>query len=206
MVELYTMPKVLYKASLTREPFLFYEMRTVCRLVEKGVQKGEIVESIVKKNLFQYPTEKSIRRMAKACVVRSGFLGDEKLVSVLAHGPVEEAKQVCLYAMMKEHRLVLDFMVTVVGEKFRTLNFAWNSKDASEFLSRLKEQNESVASWSESTVKKIREVLSRLLVENGYLKNSRANTLESVYLYPNLENAIRASGEKNLLPAFNCFS
>ncbi len=205
-MKLYPMAKVLYKTSLTREPFLFYEMRTVCRLLEKGMGKTDVVENIVKKNLFQYPTEKSIRRMAKACVVRANFLGDDKLVSIMAHGPIEEAKQVCLYAMIKEHRLVLDFMVTLVGEKFRTLNFAWNSKEVTEFLSRLKEQNESVASWSDSTVKKIREVLSRLLVENGYLKTSRSSTLESVYLYPNLENVIRANNEKNLLPAFNCFS
>jgi hypothetical protein len=73
-------------------------------------------------------------------------------------------------------------------------------------LTRLKEQNESVASWSDSSTKKIRGVLVGLLVENGYLKNPRASKLETVYLYPNLENVIRANGEKNILPAFNCFS
>ena len=206
LVELYPMTPVLYKASLTRESFLFYEMRTVCRLLEKGLEKADVVDSVVKKNLFQYPTEKSVRRMARACVARAGGLGSSNLVSVLAHGPVEEAKQVCLYALMKEHRLVLDFMVTVVGEKFRTMDFSWNTKVAANYLMRLKEQNESVASWSDSSTKKIRGVLVGLLVENGYLKNPRASKLEMVYLYPNLENVIRANGEKNILPAFNCFS
>lgn len=66
------MTEVLYKSSLTREPFLFYEMRTVCRLLDKGVARDDIVETVEKQNLFQYPTEKSVRRIAKACLARVG--------------------------------------------------------------------------------------------------------------------------------------
>lgn len=69
------MTEVLYKSSLTREPFLFYEMRTVCRLLDKGVARDDIVKTFEKQNLFQYPTEKSVRRMAKACLARVGCSG-----------------------------------------------------------------------------------------------------------------------------------
>lgn len=69
------MTEVLYKSSLTREPFLFYEMRTVCRLLDKGVERNDIVATVEKQNLFQYPTEKSVRRMAKACLARVGCSG-----------------------------------------------------------------------------------------------------------------------------------
>ena len=57
-----------YIASLTREPFLFYEMRTTAKLMVEGLAESEIVDRICADNLFQYPTEKSIRKMAKACV------------------------------------------------------------------------------------------------------------------------------------------
>ena len=60
------MTEVLYKSSLTREPFLFYEMRTVCRLLDKGVARDDIVETFEKQNLFQY---------AKACLARVGCSG-----------------------------------------------------------------------------------------------------------------------------------
>ena len=59
-----------YIASLTREPFLFFEMRTTARLMIEGLADDEIVNQICKDNLFQYPTEKSIRKMAGACVKR----------------------------------------------------------------------------------------------------------------------------------------
>ena len=47
-----------YIASLTREPFLFYEMRTTARLLSDGHSDEETIEKIYNENLFQYPTEK----------------------------------------------------------------------------------------------------------------------------------------------------
>ena len=61
-----------YIASLTREPFLFYEMRSTAKLMAEGNSDDAIVKEIVEQNLFQYPTEKSITRMAKACI--NGFM------------------------------------------------------------------------------------------------------------------------------------
>ena len=55
-----------YKGSgqITREQFLFYEMRTTAKLMEEGLEENEIIQRIVDDNLFQYPTEKSIQQMA----------------------------------------------------------------------------------------------------------------------------------------------
>lgn len=44
---------------MTREQYLFYEMRTTARLIAKGLEDGEVIKRIVEENLFQYPTEKS---------------------------------------------------------------------------------------------------------------------------------------------------
>ena len=52
-----------YSAVLTREQFLFYETRITAKLLEEGLSREEVINRIVAENLFQYPTEKSIRRM-----------------------------------------------------------------------------------------------------------------------------------------------
>ena len=44
-----------YIASLTREPFLFYEMRTTAKLICEGLEDAEVVSRIAEENLFQYP-------------------------------------------------------------------------------------------------------------------------------------------------------
>lgn len=50
-------------ASLTRQQFLFYEMRTTAKLIEEGVNNTEIMEKVFNENLFHYPTEKTIKKV-----------------------------------------------------------------------------------------------------------------------------------------------
>ncbi len=192
--------------QMTREQFLFYEMRTTAWLMAEGLSEKEIIERIVKDNLFQYPTEKSIQKMARTCMVRLKSLEDANLIVVIASQPAEIAKQVCLYAMMKRYRLIWDFMITVIGEKYRISDGSFGKIDLNSFFLRLEEQDDLVASWSDSTISKLKQVLTRMLVENEYIDSARATKLNPVWLQPVLENAIRANGDENALPAFNCFS
>ena len=195
-----------YIASLTREPFLFYEMRTTAKLLTSGLSTEDTVAQIVTENLFQYPTEKSITRMAKACVKRLQEMKDADLIHAIATQPTEIAKQICLYAMMKQSRLVWEFMLTVIGEKYRSKDSSFGRIDLNTYFIRLQEQDDTVASWSEGTITKLKQVLAKILVETEYLDDVRADHLNPVYLHPILENAIRSHGDLAVLPAFNCFS
>lgn len=193
-------------AQITREQFLFYEMRTTARLMRERLEDNEVIERIVEENLFQYPTEKSIRQMAKVCIARLKGMGDEDLIEAVVSQSSETAKQICMYAMMKQYRLVWDFMITVIGEKYRMQNFSFSQMDVNVFFMQLQEQDDYVAGWSESTVKKIRQILIRVLAENDYLDSIKADHINPVWLNPVLENAIRSNNDDRALSAFNCFA
>lgn len=195
-----------YTGVITREQFLFYEMRTTARLVEEKLTDAEIADRICNENLFQYPTEKSVRQMAFTCIRRLKALDDPVLVSAVAAQPSDVAKQICLYAMMKQYRLVWGFMVTVIGEKYRLRDLSFGKIDLNTFFMRLQEQDDWVAAWSEATITKIKQVLTRVLVENEYLDSLTSDHLNPVLIYPILENAIRDKGDDRALAAFNCFS
>ena len=64
-----------YSAVITREQFLFYEMRTTARLLTEGMTGAQAVDQITAENLFQYPTEKSLRGMARVCGEKAGCIG-----------------------------------------------------------------------------------------------------------------------------------
>ena len=195
-----------YIASLTREPFLFYEMRTTAKLLSSGMSNNDVVTQITSDNLFQYPTEKSVARMAKACLKRLAAMDDMDLVRAIVEQPTDVAKQICLYAMMKQSRLMWEFMLTVIGEKYRLRDSSFGRIDLNTYFMRLQEQDDAVATWSEGTITKLKQVLAKVLVENEYLDDIRADHLNPVYLHPILENAIRSHGDLMVLPAFNCFS
>lgn len=193
-----------YNAAITREQFLFYEVRTMAKLVCDGLSNDEAVNCIVKENLFQYPTEKSVKKMALACLRRLEALEDQTLVEAIADQSSDVSRQVCLYAMMRQYRLVHDFMLTVIGEKYRRLDSSFGKIDLNIFFQRLQEQDDWVATWSESTITKLKQVLQKLLVDNEYLNSTAATRLNPVLISSLLENTIRADGQEYLLPAFNC--
>ena len=195
-----------YSAVITREQFLFYEVRTTAGLICEGLSDEDVISRIVEENLFQYPTERSLKKMAETCLQRLAALEDDSLVQAIVSQPSSVSKQICLYAMMRQYRLVWDFMVTVIGAKYRSLDTSFGKIDLNTFFMRLQEQDDGVATWSESTIKKLKQVFQRILVENEYLDSTDADHLNSVLISPLLENAIRASGQELALPAFNCLS
>lgn len=195
-----------YIASLTREPFLFYEMRTVAKLMCDGLSDAEVVSRVEEDNLFQYPTEKTVARIARACIKRLKAMEDETLIQAIASQPTDVAKQICLYAMMKQSRLVWEFMITVIGEKYRLRDSSFGKIDLNTYFMRLQEQDDAVATWSDNTITKLKQILARVLVETEYLNDLKSDHLNPVWLQPILENAIRSNGDLAVLPAFNCFS
>lgn len=192
--------------SLTREQFLFHETRIVAKLlVDEELSDEEMIKRIMDENLFQFPTEKGVKRAVNGCLRRLRCLGDDSLIRTIAHSPMENAKQACLYAMMKQYRLVWEYMVTVIGAKYREQDFSYGRIDLNVFFMRIQEQDDEVAGWSDSTIGKIKQVLNKVLVENEYIDSPRAAALNPVMICAEVENAIRANGDEAALPAFNCF-
>lgn len=193
-----------YSASLTREQFLFHEMRITAKLLSDGLTEAETINKIITDNLFQYPTERQIKNIARACIKRFKSLDDKVLLSAVATQSSEVAKQICLYSMMKYYRLIWDFMITVIGTKFKQQDLSFGKIDVNTFFMRLQEQDDCVSTWSESTVKKVKQVLVRILVENNYLDNAKSDHLNPIMIYTILENSIRNKSDNAALSAFNC--
>nr|WP_307760490.1 DUF1819 family protein [uncultured Peptostreptococcus sp.] len=194
-----------YIASLTREPFMYYEMKITAKLLEEGLSEKEAIEKIFKENLYQYPTERSLKIRARACIKRLNALEDKELISWIINRPLDISRQVCLYAMMKQSRLIWEFMITVIGEKYRTRNFSYSRMDLNVFFTRLQEQNDIVASWSDSTIEKLKSVFGSLLKENGYIDKTSSKRLNEVLLDYKLKDKIIENGDATCLPAFNYF-
>lgn len=194
-----------YNGTLTAEQFLFYEMRIVSKQYLEGKTIEKIIEHIKRDNLFQYPTERMITRIARACHKRLIALDNEKLVYEVANAPAEVAKQINLYAMMRYNRLVREFMEGLIGEKYRQQDFSYTRKDINVFFSRLQEQNDDVAAWSQQTIAKLKQVLTKCLVETQMLDSVRDTTLNPILISAELEAGIRENNDLTALPAFNCF-
>ena len=198
------MPPTTLSGAITAEQFLFYEIQIAARLYQSGTPLENAISEILTQNLFQYPTERETARMVRACYRRLDALADDELRQAIYTAPTNEAKQINLYAMMRQNLLVWKFMVEVIGEKNRTQDDAFSPGVVSGFLSELQAQNDQAARWSAATILKIRQVLTRCLVEVGYLDSTRSNQLTPIHASWELENGIRRNRDTDALIAFGC--
>ena len=190
--------------TITREQFLFHEMRIVARLIKEGKSDEQIIQEVTDNNLFQYPTERMIKNITQVCLKRFNKANSQELINIVANDSADAAKQACLFLMMNYYRLVWEFMITVIGEKYRTKDTSFTKMDLNSFFTRLQEQNDVVASWSDATISKCKQVLKKTLVENEYLDNSRSEVLNPVLLDFRVKEVIENSDNKEALIAFGC--
>jgi len=73
-------------------------------------------------------------------------------------------------------------MSTVIAEKYRTKDFHYSRRDLNSFFTRLQEQSDEVASWSDETIKKCKSVLTRMLIETEYLDSSKSEQLNPILI------------------------
>lgn len=194
-----------YKGTLTSEQFLFYEMRIFSKKYIAHNSLETVIALIKRDHLFQYPTERMVRTICRACYRRLIALNNNELVHKIAYAHVEVAKQINLYAMMRYNRIVREFMEGVVGEKYRQLDFSFIKKDIHEFFSRLQAQNDHIAKWSAQTIIKIKQVLIKCLIETNMLDSFKHTTLHPIIISDALEIGIRENNDLTALAAFNCF-
>ena len=60
----------IYDGALTREQFMFLEMRKVAQMTIQGMTEEEILSRVYDDNLFQYPTQRAIKSKCRACARR----------------------------------------------------------------------------------------------------------------------------------------
>ena len=197
-----------YRGGITREQWLENETRTVARLMaDEGMcEPNDLVEAVTQGNLFQYPTERELKSITRACARRLEALSEDpdlraRLIELIAHGTPDQLKQTNLYAMMRDNRIVWDFMLCVVATKFATFDTALRRHEIAGFLEGLRAQDEKAARWSDATLDKIRQVLASSLERCG-MYDRRSEQLSPLLIDFDLEMAIRANGDEQALAAF----
>lgn len=197
-----------YRGTITREQWLLREMRVVARLMlDDGLTApAELTAHIQELNAFQYPTERELKSIARACIRRIASVSEdraitERLTGLLAHGTADQLRQANLYAMMRDNRLVWEFMLDLVADKRRRLDQSLRSYEIASFIEGLRAQSETVDNWSDATRNKARQVLTKCIVECG-MYNRKEEELLPIFADFELAQIIRANGDERALAAF----
>ena len=161
-----------YKSTIKSRPFLFKETKKAAYLINKGFKDFEIKDKAKNDNIFQVNTEARRSEIASIVLQRLKAI-DDFLIEKIVNGEIGTSKQVVIYAIMKTDRLFFEFMYEVFREKMLLRDFTLQDKDFNIFFERKKEQSERVASWTDYTFYKLKQVYIRILFEAGFIKDQK---------------------------------
>lgn len=190
----------VYSGKLTGESFLLYELKIVAKLKKEGYTDKEIRKMVLEKNLFQYKFTSSISRRLTPLMQRINLL-DEKLIDRLIEDPLGDGIVINLYSIMKNDRLFFEFMNEVMREKLKSNNEILEKKDINIFIETKIEQNEEIASWSDSTINKIKQVIKKILMEAKVVENNKTGAVKKIIMSEWIKNYLSKLGEEKYILA-----
>jgi Putative inner membrane protein (DUF1819) len=195
------MPKELgYSATLTGASFLLYELKQLLKLKQQGLSDAELKKKVIEENTFDYKVPSSLKRIVPSVIRRANVL-DDFLQEKVLNSPIDEAKIINLYAIMKTDRLFFDFMQEVIQEKLDTNNYLFEKKDLNVFFVSKAEQDEKISKWTELTNDKLKQVFIKLLYEAGLLRDKKSGELNRLFIDEEIKRHLSSIGDSMYLKA-----
>lgn len=169
---------------------LVRESRIIARLLLEEPDHGAVRERILAENLLQNGSPATTRKYCRLVLARMEALTPDMVRSV-AKGSEELARSTLLAGVLRSLALVADFMEDVLLVKVQTFEPALCQTDWPRFLEERATVDPSVREWSETSRKKMGQVVFRMLAEAGYLQSTRSLAIQ----FPGVPNELRASLE-----------
>lgn len=170
-----------YSASLTGAGFMLYEFKQVAKLKNEGYSDQDIRKKVIEENLFEHQKISSVKRGLPSIIRRVNTLNDELRDMVMTE-PIETQKIINLLAIMKTDRLFFEFMNEVIKEKILANDYHFERKDVNLFFSIKIEEVDTIANWSDETIKKLKQVHQKILLETGLLSALKSGELNRLFV------------------------
>lgn len=171
----------IYPGDIVAGSLLIPESRIIAGLLRKGVNEKQWHQAIVVDNLLQKTSPVAAKRQARLIKKRLQSMPESfwELVEQSSH---EIAKHALLAAAIKHSRLLGDFLDNIVRDHWRTFQKSLNNKDWEEYMNLCAQKDPCVDNWSESTKKKLRQVVFRILFEASYIDGTKSKKLLPVVI------------------------
>ncbi|MBE0471468.1 MAG: DUF1819 family protein [Methyloprofundus sp.] len=192
-----------YLGDLNGGGLLIAETRIICEIQLKNLSVDEWKKLVVDENVLQKKSPQTALRFANVIRKRLEVMG--KPFSQLLLDVSERAYiQLLMAAFMIQSPVIVDFMREYLAEARRTYkpdiaNDAWIS-----FIDDRIKVIPELASYSESTLKRMGSNVIKALVDTGYLKSTRQRQIQAVYLLPEVKELLININKQEVIDVMEC--
>lgn len=157
-----------YSSGLVSESFWFIECKKIIKLRYDGKSWDEIKVMCLEKNLLGISKEYRAKRIFGYLKNRISTL-DQKIIEIFISGDLATQKIIILMAVARQNRLFFEFLYEVYREKIILGATEFANSDINIFFKNKQDQNEEIACWTDTTLKRLRSTYMNFMVDAGLL-------------------------------------
>ena len=170
-----------YDSDLIGGSLQVRESRVVADLLLQDASPEQWHEVIQQQNRLQKRAPASAKRVAQAIRTRLERL-DAPFWRAIRDGDDELATQVVFCSALERNLLLVEFIETVLKDAFVTRAGVLEPYHWNEFLDERSHRDSTITTWTESSRKKMAQVVYRMLAEVGLLKSTRNMKLQNLMI------------------------
>ena len=194
-----------YDSDLIGGSLLVREARIIADLLFSKADVSEWKRVIQTDNRLQKRSPATAKRQASALRKRLERL-DEPFWRTLRDGDDELASQIAFVAVLERNLLLVEFVETVLRDAFilkteKLAQYQWM-----DFLEDRAHRDPAVADWTDSSKKKMGQVVFRILAEVGLLQSTRSLRLQNILVRPEVNVLLEDSRRSRIKACLNVSS
>jgi len=179
----------IYNGEIVAGSLLVKESREVAELLLRGLNEKEFYKEVLISNVLQKRSPASAKRQAK--LIRNRLLPlHQDFWNIIQNGSHEQSTQALLAASIVHSRLLGDFIKQVIQLQIKTFQKQVSYREWDNFFEECKHREPAAAKWAESTTKKIRQVIFRILAEAKIIDSTRNMGLIPFSLLPEVKELL----------------
>lgn len=183
------MSEQIYNGEIVAGSLLVKESREVAGLLLRGLNERQFYKEVLISNVLQKRSPASAKRQAK--LIRNRLLPlHQDFWNIIQNGSHEQSTQALLAASIVHSRLLGDFIKQVIQLQIKTFQKQVSYREWDNFFEECKHREPAAAKWAESTTKKIRQVIFRILAEAKIIDSTRNMGLIPFSLLPEVKELL----------------
>lgn len=199
------MQEFSYDSDLIGGSLLVRESRVIAELLLEEADEAQWKKAIQADNRLQKRSPATAMRQARALRQRLERL-DQPFWRALRDGDDELATQVAFVAALERNLLLVEFVETVVSDAFilrveNLVHYQWL-----DFLEDRSHRDPVISDWTESSKKKMGQVVFRILAEVGLLQSTRSLRLQHMLVRPEVKVLLEDSQRHRIKACLNVSS
>lgn len=192
-----------YLGDLNGGGLLITESRIIAEIQLKKLSDKEWKQLIVDENVLQKKSAQTALRFANVIRKRLDSMG-ESFTQLLLEASERAYIQLLMAAFMVQSPVIVDFMQECLAEARRTYKPDIASDAWINFIDDRKKVIPELASYSESTLKRMGSNVIKGLVDTGYLQSTRQRQIQAVYLLPEVKDLLINLNRQELIDVMEC--